>query len=188
MVSKPYACAQIRDQREIDGHLPTNLLKFISDYPADLQLNLNRPSPNASLATVARVRRAARFNSRDLIRSAGTWDVPRSRSWATIFPMRALTQPDGSPTVAFSNTYKKLLNLRASGASTIDDEGDEDPSMQRYKDSADKEWMAFKEVGFAASDGTKLKFDLRESERTSRRKKHETMDWSARLSSPLEGR
>ena len=168
---------QIRDQKESSaGHVATKLEQFTKSYPADLQTNYNRPSPRATIVPVSRVRRLARFHSKDLIASAGTWEVAHSSFWPSLFPLPSVSSESAlAPAIGptYTSRYRGLLHI-------TDDEADEaEPEMiQRFRNMHEKEWTVFKDLGFSPANNDRLKFDLRESERTGRRAKHSTMDWS----------
>ena len=51
-----------------------------------------------------------------------------------------------------------------------------------------QEWSSFMHSGFAEDNKDKLKFDLRESERSGKRAKHQTLDWSTFTSAGFGGR
>jgi hypothetical protein len=169
--------AQIRDQKEVDHHMPTNLLKLIASYPNNLQANTNVPSPVAQVHQAVRITRLVRFQSQDLIQAAPTWEVPQSSNWASIFASEALVKLHGAPPVAFSAQYRELLDLNKSAAPT----DEEDADHQRYRNPAEKQWHVFQHEGFAETGSDWLKFDLRASERTMRQRRPDTMDWSALL-------
>lgn len=67
---------QIRDQKGASGQIPTHLEKFIAGYPRVLNISyspsaLPKVPKGARVEEVTRVRRLARFHSRNLIQSAG---------------------------------------------------------------------------------------------------------------------
>lgn len=173
--------AFIRDQRA-DGPLPTHLENYIVGYPQILNINhagAPKVPKGARVEEVTRVRRTTRFHSRNLIASAGTWDVPHSPDWSLFFPHShspVLAVPGAPPASIYSPHYRHLLNIRSN--SFVDD-GDEfdDGDMQRYKSVVDKSWSKFGELGFKDVEPSKLEFDLSESERKAPQVKRETMDW-----------
>lgn len=152
-------------------------------YPETLNLDYNVDAPprlpaGAQTEEVVRIRRLARFHSRNLIASAGTWEVPRSIDWELLFP--AGDAPHGTPKIGepastvYSAQYRHLLNIR-SGAFLDDD--DEDGEYTRYKSLVDKEWHKFGELGFRDVEPGKLQFDLSEGERNRATSKRDTLDW-----------
>ncbi|KAI5481457.1 hypothetical protein MNV49_004213 [Pseudohyphozyma bogoriensis] len=173
--------AFVRDQKATSGRLPTHLEKFVVGYPQVLNISYaagggTKVPAGARVEEVTRIRRLARFHSRNLIQSAGTWEVPHSPDWTLFFPSPSSTASatNGStgPATLYTPFYRHLLNIRP-GISDIDDEGE----IQKYKTVVQKEWSEFGELGFKDIESSKLEFDLSESERTRVKAKHETMDW-----------
>ncbi|GAA6062080.1 hypothetical protein JCM10212_006503 [Sporobolomyces blumeae] len=185
--------AYIRDQ-QADAPLPTFLERFIVGYPAILNISYDGAGPRvpdgARTEEVMRVRRLTRFHSRNLIASAGTWDVPHAASWQLFFNPNQPPSP-GKPTSsgslpAYTSTYRHLLNIRST--SGLDDEFEDESEMGRYRTRVDKEWSKFGELGFSDVDSKKLEFDLTESERAPVNVRRETMDWTTFESSGFAGR
>ncbi|KAK9899637.1 hypothetical protein P389DRAFT_207285 [Cystobasidium minutum MCA 4210] len=182
--------AYIRDQvyqHEASGAvttLPRRICDLVKDYVQNLPTNLNKPPQGADLQVIVRIRRNVRWYSKNLIASAGTWEVPRSKAWASIAPLpQSKVDDDNKPSpFAYSSKYKHLLNIQ----SIADDEDEED--MQKYSSMVEKEWKSFMQSGFAPPDAAKLRFDLTESERANRRRKHETIDWTTFENSGFQGR
>lgn len=85
-----------------------------------------------------------------------TWEVPRSKVWASVAPAPSFKPEEGSKASPFAYTskYKHLLNMR----NTLDEEDEED--MQKFSSMVEKEWKAFMQSGFAPPDNAKLRFDL----------------------------
>ncbi|GAA5894318.1 hypothetical protein JCM5296_005136 [Sporobolomyces johnsonii] len=176
----------IRDQ-QADGPLPTFLEKFVYAYPSTLNISYSNAAPKVPkggrVEEVTRVRRLTRFHSRNLIASAGTWDVPHSADWQLLFGARSASASSSTP--LYTPHYRHLLNIRSMhGLEDLDDEGE----MQRYKTVVEKEWSKFGEIGFQDVDSKKLEFDLTEGERNPVKQKHETMDWSTFETSGFAGR
>ena len=132
---------------------------------------------------VTRVRRLTRFHSRNLIASAGTWEVPHSASWQLFFnsspSLSASTSSTSAPTPVYSSAYRHLLNIRSN--SGLDDDYEEENETGRYKTRIDKEWSKFGELGFSDVDEKKLEFDLTEGERAVQPVPQNSMDWVSRL-------
>ncbi|GAA5962875.1 hypothetical protein JCM21900_005642 [Sporobolomyces salmonicolor] len=176
----------IRDQ-QADGPLPTFLEKFVYAYPSTLNISYSNVAPmlpkGGRVEEVTRVRRLTRFHSRNLIASAGTWDVPHSADWQLFFGAPSASASSSTP--LYTPHYRHLLNIRSMhGLEDLDDEGE----MQRYKTVVEKEWSKFGEIGFQDVDSKKLEFDLTEGERNPVKQKHETMDWSTFETSGFAGR
>ncbi|GAA5918830.1 hypothetical protein JCM1841_002760 [Sporobolomyces salmonicolor] len=176
----------IRDQ-QADGPLPTFLEKFVYAYPSTLNISYSNAAPKlpkgGRVEEVTRVRRLTRFHSRNLIASAGTWDVPHSADWQLFFGAPSASASSSTP--LYTPHYRHLLNIRSMhGLEDLDDEGE----MQRYKTVVEKEWSKFGEIGFQDVDSKKLEFDLTEGERNPVKQKHETMDWSTFETSGFAGR
>jgi hypothetical protein len=99
-----------------------------------------------------------------------TWDVPRSKAWGALLPLR---QDPALPPVAagpiLTAFYKHLLNIRP-------EDEDED---ERFRSMPEKDWASFRTTGFADQLQPKLQFDLLESERVHRKAKRNTLEWSA---------
>lgn len=134
----------------------------------------------ARVEEVTRVRRTTRFHSRNLIASAGSWQVPHSPDWALFFPLshsQALAVSGAPPASIYSPSFKHLLNIRSN---SFVDEEDDDGDMQRYKSVVEKSWSKFGELGFKDVESSKLEFDLSEGERNAPKIKRETMDWVRR--------
>ncbi|GAA5846946.1 hypothetical protein JCM3766R1_004024 [Sporobolomyces carnicolor] len=187
--------AYIRDQ-ETDGPLPTFLEKFILNYPSILNISYTGEPPKvptgAKVEEVTRVRRLTRFHSRNLIASAGTWDVPHSAAWHLFFndnPMASLassTSSNSSPHPVYSSAYRHLLNIRTNPG--LDDDLEDDFDQGRYKTRVDKEWSKFGELGFSDVDEKKLEFDLTESERAVPTTPKKPIDWDTFEMSGFAGR
>ncbi|GAA5857139.1 hypothetical protein JCM8547_007981 [Rhodosporidiobolus lusitaniae] len=175
-------------EEKANGPLPTFLEKFIAGYPSQLNVSYTGAAPKipkgARVEEVTRVKRLSRFHSRNLIQSAGTWEVPHSASWQLFFDPSS-----SSSTPVYTASYRHLLNIRANhgledGAPACEDEGE----LQRYRSRVEKEWGTFGQTGFGALDSSKLEFDLTESERAPPLVKRETMDWSTFETSGFSGR
>ncbi|GAA5896383.1 uncharacterized protein JCM6883_006886 [Sporobolomyces salmoneus] len=188
--------AYIRDQ-QADGPLPTFLEKFILNYPSVLNISYSgepaKIPTGAKVEEVTRVRRLTRFHSRNLIASAGTWDVPHSASWQLFFntnnPAASLassTSSTSSPLPVYSSAYRHLLNIRSN--SGLDDDLEDEFDQGRYKTRVDKEWSKFGELGFSDVDEKKLEFDLTESERTIPTAPKQPIDWDTFETSGFAGR
>ncbi|KAL8286258.1 hypothetical protein RQP46_004746 [Phenoliferia psychrophenolica] len=191
--------AFIRDQAA-SGRIPTHLEQFIVGYPAILNISYSASAApkvpkGGRVEEVTRVRRFARFHSRNLIQTAGTWTVPHCPDWSLFFPLPSASvtslvpsnsaAPPPVPTPLFTPHYRHLLNIRStSRADNNDDEGE----LQRYKTVVDKKWGSFGDFGFSDIDSGKLEFDLTEGERNKIRAKHETLDWGSFESSGFGGR
>ncbi|GAA6014815.1 hypothetical protein JCM11491_002126 [Sporobolomyces phaffii] len=183
----------IRDQGT-DGPLPTFLEKFILNYPEVLNISYAGESPRvpqgAKVEEVTRVRRLTRFHSRNLIASAGSWDVPHSASWQLFFnqspSLSSSTSSNASPNPIYSSAYRHLLNIRSN--SGLDDEFEDELEQGRYKTRVDKEWSKFGELGFSDVDEKKLEFDLTESERAVPDVPQQSVDWSTFETSGFAGR
>lgn len=131
--------AYIRDQKAAPGvHFPTRLEYFIQSYPNDLPTNLSKPSAHSKTISVARFSRSCRFYSQDLIKSGGSWEVPRSKTWSSLFPLilgpesgLGVKSPTQNQQTAFTPLYKHLLNLR--GQEAVED-------LRKYRSTSDKDW------------------------------------------------
>ncbi|GAA5992010.1 hypothetical protein JCM10908_000695 [Rhodotorula pacifica] len=168
------------------GLLPTFLQPFVAGYPESLGLEANadtslRESKGARLEAATGVRRCTRFHSRNLIRQAGTWNLPHSRDWQLLLAPTAPVSPDEP---VYTPSYRHLLNIRA--AHGLEDEEDDD--LQRYRSTVQKEWAKFGEIGFQDVDSKKLEFDLTEGEREAARRKRDTLDWSTFETAGFAGR
>ncbi|GAA5950992.1 hypothetical protein JCM3765_004649 [Sporobolomyces pararoseus] len=187
--------AYIRDQ-QTDGPLPTFLEKFILNYPSILNISYAGGPPKvpkgAKVEEVTRVRRLTRFHSRNLIATAGTWEVPHSASWQLFFnnnpntSLASSTSSTSSPLPVYSSAYRHLLNIRSN--SGLDDELEDEIEQGRYKTRVDKEWSKFGELGFSDVDEKKLEFDLTESERAVPTVPKQAMDWDTFETSGFAGR
>ncbi|KAM0755737.1 hypothetical protein T439DRAFT_341384 [Meredithblackwellia eburnea MCA 4105] len=196
--------AFIRDQQATSGRIPTHLEQFIIGYPSILNVSYApgahpKVPKGGRVEEVTRVRRLTRFHSRNLIRSAGTWDVPYSPDWKLFFPTSTVPNGDSTlsvstksspnaakgPSTSFTPHYRHLLNIRSN--SQFEDDDDEG-ELQRYKSVVEKEWGSFCGVGFNDIDSGKLQFDLTESERSIIKAKHDTLDWFTFESSGFGGR
>lgn len=123
--------AFIRDQGATT-QLPTRLERFVADYPAHLNVGYGaheapRVARGARVEEVLRVRRLTRFHSRNLIQSAGTWEVPGGREWGLMFPPTAGggqvgAAGAGQALPTYTAYYKHLLNIRYNPL--LDDEDD----------------------------------------------------------------
>lgn len=164
------------------GQLPTHLEKFIIGYPAILNISYSSARPKvpngARVEEVTRVRRLTRFHSRNLIQSAGTWDVAHCPDWSLFFPPSysslASSTSSSPPLPIYTPHYKHLLNIRSNSHLDTDED---DGEMQRYKTVVERDWGKFGETGFKDVDQGKLEFDLTEGERSTIRAKRATMDW-----------
>lgn len=176
---------QLRHQKAVSAtsRIASRLELYIADYPANVPI-LVKPIKTARLEQVGRIRRHARFYSKNLVASAASWEVEKSRVWDRLFPVpSAIRSPPTSPKAGagprvkivdprsrpvFSNAYKHLLNIRPGFA---EPEDDQDIEMQRFRSLVEKEWSGFISKGFEPPDETKLQFDLTETERTQRKLK-----------------
>lgn len=141
-----------------------------------------------------RIRRYARFWSKNLVGSAASWKVDRCAVWDRIQSPLSLSLSPNPPRTAppfgtpepekkvregptFTKGYKHLLNIRKGfeqqgaeeGAEEEDEEGDAE--TQRFRSLVEKEWSGFTTKGFDAPPQKQLEFDLTESERTRRKLK-----------------
>ncbi|KAH8920615.1 hypothetical protein BT69DRAFT_396164 [Atractiella rhizophila] len=185
--------AYIRDQKATTNvHIPARLEEFIKTYDQSIQVNLTKPTATARLVEVKRIKRLARFHSKNIILGAGQWEVTGSKSWNLLFPSTKPAAVSSSttlvpPTPAYTSAYRHLLNIRNIDMTDVDVvKGD----LQRYKSLVEKEWSSFTNMGFGDGlvEEKKLQFDLTESERTGRKTKHDTMDWGTFASSGFSGR
>ncbi|KAK4058059.1 hypothetical protein OIO90_000798 [Microbotryomycetes sp. JL221] len=189
--------AHIRDQ-EADGPLPTHLTRYLVGYPQSLNITYERfetpkPPKTARMVPVTRFRRLTRFHSRNLIASAGTWDVPQSSLWPLFFPQgqaRKQVQPGELPQTVYTSYYRHLLNIRSSSMVDEDDLNLDDNQLGRFRTRAEQEWTKFGEIGFKDVDNSKLEFDLGESQRkqVGSSTKRDTIDWSTFESLGFSGR
>lgn len=153
---------------------------YIANYPSNIPL-LSEPIKTARLERVGRIRKHARFYSKNLIASAASWDVERSETWDRLLPAPSSpfaasprspadrTKPvDPRSRPIFTKSYKHLLNIRPG---FDEPEEEQDIEMQRYRSMVEKEWSGFMSKGFDSTDQKKLEFDLTESERSRRKLK-----------------
>ncbi|KNZ61524.1 uncharacterized protein VP01_1389g5 [Puccinia sorghi] len=173
------------------GKLPSRMESTISGYPSIIP-SLIKTHPSARLEKVARFQRLTPFYSSDLISSAGTWNVVRSKAWDRLRPYPEIgaaqylnhtkagfsTEPSK---LFFSPSYKRLLNIR----NRINFEHEDDQLVvnfegpQRFKNLVEKEWSGFLNRGFQEPDAKKLEFDLEETSSAKLKAKRETMDWDS---------
>ena len=133
--------AFVRDQQAHVGQLPTKLARFVEDYPVHLNVGYGAHEPprvarGARVEEVLRVRRLTRFHSRNLVQSAGSWEVPGGREWGLFFPPGA--QADSGALVGngaagqvlptYTAYYRHLLNIRHN---PLLDDDDDLGEMQR---------------------------------------------------------
>ena len=184
---------QLRNQQVIDGRLPTHLEPFILGYPSILNISSRtggapKPPKGGRVEEVLRIRRLTRFHSRNLIASAGTWEVPRSLDWSLFFPSPTSTPRNSkslvsstsnlslsSPLPVYTAYYRHLLNIRSH---SFNDEEYDEGDLQRYSSVVEKEWGRFGELGFKEVDGKSLEFDLTEGERKAVKQRPMTMEWN----------
>ncbi|GAA5898684.1 hypothetical protein JCM6882_000896 [Rhodosporidiobolus microsporus] len=176
----------LRDQ-QADAHLPTFLERFVSGYPATLNISYTNAAPQipkgARVEEVMRVKRLTRFHSRNLIQQSGIWEVPHSKDWKLFFDP---ADPASKP--VYTASYRHLLNIRSNHG--LEDGGgyDDEGEMQKFKSGIEKDWAKFGELGFQDVDSKKLEFDLTEGERAQVVQKRETLDWSTFETAGFSGR
>lgn len=165
--------AFIRGNTDQLGGVPPKLKQFVYDYPNCLSLPTAAIRPDTQLRDVKRVSRLCRFYTPDLIQTAGTWDVPRSKSWNALYPW-VVPSTDKPALPAYAPSYKHLLNIRDE-----EEGGGGDNEHQKFKTTTEKDWFSFATAGFSAEPTEKLKFDLNESARQRHRGPHRnTRDWT----------
>lgn len=163
--------AFIRANTDQLGSVPPKLQQFVRDYPGNLSLPTAAIRPDAQLRDVKRVSRLCRFYTQDLIQSASTWEVTRSKSWNALYPFVPPSSGKGALPV-YASSYKHLLNIQ-------DEDGQADDEHQRFKTTTEKDWFSFASSGFSPEPKEKLQFDLNESARQRHRGSHRTTrDWA----------
>jgi hypothetical protein len=183
------------------GKLPLRMENSIKGYPSIIP-SLIKTHPSARLERVVRFQRLTSFYNKNLISSAGTWNVARSKTWDRLKPYpeigaaqylnhsKAGFSTDPSK-LLFSPAYKHLLNIK--GQMSFDNEEDDYPGAnfegpQRFKSLVEKEWSGFINRGFQEPDAKKLQFNLDESSNAKLKMKRETMDWDAFTGAGFIGR
>ncbi|KAA1126462.1 hypothetical protein PGTUg99_017594 [Puccinia graminis f. sp. tritici] len=183
------------------GKLPLRMENSIKGYPSIIP-SLIKTHPSARLERVARFQRLTSFYNKNLISSAGTWNVARSKTWDRLKPYpeigaaqylnhsKAGFSTDPSK-LLFSPAFKHLLNIK--GQMSFDNEEDDYPGAnfegpQRFKSLVEKEWSGFINRGFQEPDAKKLQFNLDESSNAKLKMKRETMDWDAFTGAGFIGR
>ncbi|KAF9050962.1 hypothetical protein BDZ89DRAFT_1056868 [Hymenopellis radicata] len=151
----------IRFQDTASLGVPTRLKEWIKGYPLMLASQSSRPEPRKGARTVrlVNVRRNVRAYSRDLIRSASTWECDILQS-----PPR------------YSETYRKRMDMPPS----FEPEAIGTGGGERFRSLTDFKWGEFEELGFGGlgGDDKKLQFDLTESARNERKTKRQTLSWN----------
>ncbi|OAV98963.1 hypothetical protein PTTG_02473 [Puccinia triticina 1-1 BBBD Race 1] len=182
------------------GKLPLRMESSIQGYPSIIP-SLIKTHPSARLERVARFQRLTSFYNKNLIYSAGTWNVARSRTWDRLKPYpeigaaqylnhsKAGFSTDPSK-LLLSPSYKHLLNIK--GQLNLDNEEDDYGANfegpQRFKTLVEKEWSGFMNRGFQEPDAKKLQFNLDESSNAKMKMKRETMDWDSFTGAGFIGR
>lgn len=166
------------------------------DYPGSLNISyapgaLPRVPKNARVEEVMRVRRLTRFHSRNLIASAGTWEVPLSEDWSSFFaPRAALSSSTASISHAlplYTPGYRHLLNIRPHSFNDEDYDQDEG-ELQRHRTLVERDWSRFGQRGFQEIEARTLEFDLTEGERNKIKARPVTMTWGTFADSGFGGR
>lgn len=141
----------IRFQDTASLGVPTRLKEWIKGYPLMLASHSSRPEPRKGVRTVrlVNVRRDVRTYSRDLIRTASTWECSILK-----------------PPVNYSDPYRKRMDMPPS----FEPEAIGTGGGERFRSLTDFKWGEFEELGFGGlgGDDKKLQFDLTESARNVR--------------------
>lgn len=183
------------------GKIPLRMESCIKGYPSIIPC-LFKTHPSARLERVARFRRLTGLYSKNLVFTAGTWNVPRSKSWDRLKPYPEISAAQylnrskagfstDSSKLLYSPSYKHLLNIRSNMNFEVDEDDDLGANFegpQRFKTLVEKEWSGFLTRGFQEPDAKKLQFDLNESSTASLKMKRDTMDWDSFTGSGFIGR
>ncbi|KAG7442004.1 uncharacterized protein BT62DRAFT_1011045 [Guyanagaster necrorhizus] len=140
--------------------VPTRLKEWIKGYPIMLADQSLRPQPRKGARTsrVLSVRRNVRAYTKDLVKSASTWECN-------------LGKIVGKAPVKYSDGYRKRMNMPSQFEA-----GEEDG--ERFRSLTDLKWGEFESLGFGGLGQEKLQFDLNESARTERNIKRQTLSWN----------
>ncbi|PLW23908.1 hypothetical protein PCASD_13481 [Puccinia coronata f. sp. avenae] len=183
------------------GKLPSRMETTIQGYPSIIP-SLIKTHPTARLERVVRFQRLTSSYSKNLIASAGTWNVARSKTWDRLKPYPEIGaaqylnhSKSGHSTdpskLLFSPSYKHLLNIKGQmndENEDIDQLGANFEGPQRFKTLVEKEWSGFLNRGFQEPDAKKLQFNLDESSNAKLKAKRETMDWDSFMGAGFLGR
>ncbi|KAK0440470.1 uncharacterized protein EV420DRAFT_1132761 [Desarmillaria tabescens] len=140
--------------------VPTRLKEWIKGYPIMLADQSLRPQPRKGARTyrVLSVRRNVRTYTKDLVKSASTWECN-------------LGKIVGKSPVKYSDGYRKRMDMPSQFEAGQED-GD------RFRSLTDLKWGEFESLGFGGLGQEKLQFDLNESARTARSTKRQTLSWN----------
>lgn len=185
--------AHIRDLAAYEV-LPIRLMNHVTGYPSMLSPDLLKLPTHIKTIPITQVERQVRLYSSDLIQTACELDLlTQSKEWAACCSSSEHHGKDPQ----LSDRFRKLINLRGGGRQgrrgrqsrdTLSPDPalrghsgrsankSEDPSS--YSSVAQQDWGNFMFEGFTDTDQSKLNFDLRESERTARTKKRDTVGWN----------
>ncbi|KAK0486794.1 hypothetical protein EDD18DRAFT_1466838 [Armillaria luteobubalina] len=140
--------------------VPTRLKEWIKGYPIMLADQSSRPQPRKGARTsrILSVRRNVRMYTKDLVKSASTWECN-------------LGKIVGRSPVKYSDGYRKRMDMPSQFEAGQED-GD------RFRSLTDLKWGEFESLGFGGLGQEKLQFDLNESARTERSAKRQTLSWN----------
>lgn len=174
--------------------LPIRLMNHVTGYPSMLSADVTKLPSHLKAVPVTQVERLVRLYSSDLIQTACELELlTQSREWAACCSSNEHHGKDPQLT----DRFRKLINLRGGGrqgrrAKTARDGLSPEPSLRghssrsanktddpaSYSSVAQEEWGNFSFEGFSETDPSKLTFDLRESERSARTKKRDSVGWN----------
>ncbi|SJL14904.1 uncharacterized protein ARMOST_18380 [Armillaria ostoyae] len=140
--------------------VPTRLKEWIKGYPIMLadQSSRTQPRKGARTSRILSVRRNVRMYTKDLVKSASTWECN-------------LGKIIGKAPVKYSDGYRKRMDMPSQFEAGQED-GD------RFRSLTDLKWGEFESLGFGGLGQDKLQFDLNESARTARSTKRQTLSWN----------
>ncbi|KAK0190140.1 hypothetical protein F5146DRAFT_1225067 [Armillaria mellea] len=140
--------------------VPTRLKEWIKGYPIMLADQSSRPQPRKGARTsrILSVRRNVRMYTKDLVKSASTWECN-------------LGKIIGRSPVKYSDGYRKRMDMPSQFEAGQDD-------GERFRSLTDLKWGEFESLGFGGLGQEKLQFDLNESARTERSAKRQTLSWN----------
>ncbi|GAC98882.1 hypothetical protein PHSY_006477 [Pseudozyma hubeiensis SY62] len=155
--------------------LPPRLGQHVAGYPSMLEMTEVR---GGKMVPVTQIERCVRLYSVDLIQTACEIDVAEEcGEWRDCMGGEEGVGKDPQ----LSDKFRKLVNLRGGGVQGRRGglnklEGDD--ALAAHSSLVSKQWGDFMEDGFAATQSSKLAFDLNESARRNRTVKRETIHWN----------
>ncbi|KAJ9478635.1 DUF1708 domain-containing protein [Pseudozyma hubeiensis] len=154
--------------------LPPRLAQHVGGYPSMLEMTEVR---GGKIVPVTQIERCVRLYSVDLVQTACELDVAEEcEEWRHCMGGDEGVGKDPQ----LSDKFRKLVNLRGGGVQgrrggLNKSEGDD--ALAAHSSLVSKQWGDFMEDGFAATESSKLAFDLNESARRNRTVKRETIHW-----------